>query len=270
MGPDHRRKALRQRSGLSHPPQPLLARYFDESQVYRIDHYLGKETVQNIMVFRFANGIFEPIWNRNYIDNVQITVSETLGVGHRGAYYEEAGALRDMVQNHLLQLLALVAMEPPALLYADAVRNEKVKVLGSIPVPDVDYVAKVPSAAQYAAASWTESPSRATWKRPTSRPTRRPRPTSPWAGDRQLALGRRALLHSDGQAAGHRCSRITIYFKRAPHLPFQALSVPDLSPTASSCTSSPSRASRFRSAPRCPGRMRIRNVDMEFDVRAHL
>src|SRR5690606_9389752 len=109
----------------------LLRRYFDESQVYRIDHYLGKETVQNIMVFRFANGIFEPIWNRRYIDNVQITVSEDVGVGHRGAYYEEAGALRDMVQNHLLQLLGLVAMEPPASFGADAVRNEKVKVLGS-------------------------------------------------------------------------------------------------------------------------------------------
>src|SRR5690606_1811928 len=107
----------------------LLARYFDESQVFRIDHYLGKETVQNILVFRFANGIFEPIWNRHYIDHVQITVAESIGVGHRGAFYEEAGALRDMVQNHMLQLLSLIAMEAPSSFDARAIRNEKVKVL---------------------------------------------------------------------------------------------------------------------------------------------
>ena len=105
---------------------------FDESQVYRIDHYLGKETVQNILVLRFANGIYEPIWNRRYVDHVQITVSESVGVETRGAYYEEAGALRDMVQSHLLQLVTLTAMEPPAAYDADAVRDEKVKVLRAI------------------------------------------------------------------------------------------------------------------------------------------
>ena len=105
---------------------------FTEDQVYRIDHYLGKETVQNLLVFRFANGIFEPIWNRNYIDNVQITAAETVGVENRGAYYEEAGALRDMVQNHLLQVLALTAMEPPALFDARQVRDEKQKVFHSL------------------------------------------------------------------------------------------------------------------------------------------
>jgi len=103
-----------------------------EDQVYRIDHYLGKETVQNLLVFRFANGIFEPIWNRRYVDHVQITVAEEIGVEGRGGYYEEAGALRDMVQNHLLQLLALVAMEPPIAFEAGAVRDEKVKVLRAI------------------------------------------------------------------------------------------------------------------------------------------
>ena len=109
---------------------------FDERQVYRIDHYLAKETVQNILVFRFANGIFEPIWNRRYIDHVQITAAETLGVEHRGAYYEEAGALRDMIQNHLLQLLTLTAMEPPVAFSADAVRDEKAKVLDAVrPIP---------------------------------------------------------------------------------------------------------------------------------------
>ena len=109
---------------------------FPEEQVYRIDHYLGKETVQNLLVFRFANGIFEPIWNRNYIDHVQITVAETIGVGKRGGYYEESGAVRDMIQNHLIQLLSLVAMEPPISLSAEDVRNEKVKLLRSIePIP---------------------------------------------------------------------------------------------------------------------------------------
>jgi len=110
---------------------------FDESQIYRIDHYLAKETVQNIQVLRFGNGIFEPIWNRRYVDHVQITAAETLGVEHRGAYYEGAGALRDMIQNHLMQLLALTAMEPPVSFSSDAVRDEKVKVVKAIrPIPE--------------------------------------------------------------------------------------------------------------------------------------
>jgi glucose-6-phosphate 1-dehydrogenase len=104
----------------------------DESQIFRIDHYLGKETVQNLMVFRFANGMFEPIWNRRYVDHVQITVAEELGLEGRGGYYEQAGTVRDLVQNHMLQLLALVAMEPPSTLAPEAVRNEKVKVLDAI------------------------------------------------------------------------------------------------------------------------------------------
>ena len=106
---------------------------FHESQVFRIDHYLGKETVQNILVFRFANGIFEPIWNRNYIDHVQITAAETLGVEGRGPFYEKAGALRDVVQNHVMELLSFVAMEPPSSFDAEAVRREKVKAWRAIP-----------------------------------------------------------------------------------------------------------------------------------------
>jgi glucose-6-phosphate 1-dehydrogenase len=111
---------------------------FDESQVYRIDHYLGKETVQNIFVLRFINGIFEPIWNRNYVDNVQITAAEALGVEGRGGYYEQAGAIRDMMQSHLLQLLTLTAMEPPPAFTADKVRDEKVKVLDALQFPHED------------------------------------------------------------------------------------------------------------------------------------
>jgi len=106
---------------------------FHESQVFRIDHYLGKETVQNILVFRFANGIFEPIWNRNYIDHVQITAAETLGVEGRGPFYEKAGALRDVVQNHMMELLSLVALEPPSSFEAESVRREKLKVWQAIP-----------------------------------------------------------------------------------------------------------------------------------------
>ena len=106
---------------------------FEESQVFRIDHYLGKETVQNLLVFRFANGIFEPIWNRNYIDHVQITVSETLGVEGRGPFYEKAGALRDVVQNHMMELLSLVALEPPSSFESESVRREKLKVWRAIP-----------------------------------------------------------------------------------------------------------------------------------------
>jgi glucose-6-phosphate 1-dehydrogenase len=109
-----------------------LLQYFDESQLYRIDHYLGKETVQNLLVLRFSNSLWEPLWNHNYINNVQITSSESLGVEKRGGYYDHAGALRDMVQNHLIQLVGLVAMEPPTVINADAIRNEMLKVFQSI------------------------------------------------------------------------------------------------------------------------------------------
>lgn len=115
-----------------------LSRCFKESQIYRIDHYLGKETVQNILMLRFANTIYEPIWNRNYIDNVQITIAETVGVGHRAGYYDSAGALRDMFQNHMLQMLSLVAMEPSISFDADYIRDEKVKLLRSIRPFNVD------------------------------------------------------------------------------------------------------------------------------------
>ena len=118
-----------------------LAAHFDEDQVYRIDHYLGKETVQNLMVVRFGNMLFEPLWNSQYIDHVQITVAERIGVGGRGSYYDKSGAMRDMVQNHLMQLLCLIAMEPPAKFDPDAVRDEKLKVIRALdPVPPKDLV----------------------------------------------------------------------------------------------------------------------------------
>jgi glucose-6-phosphate 1-dehydrogenase len=128
-----------------------LHAHFSEEQIFRIDHYLGKETVQNLLVFRFANSLIEPIWNRHYIDHVQITVAESVGIGSRAGYYDQAGALRDMLQNHLMQLLSLVAMEPPASLEADALRDEKVKVLRSIRPVSRRAVNSMAFRAQYAA-----------------------------------------------------------------------------------------------------------------------
>jgi glucose-6-phosphate 1-dehydrogenase len=122
---------------------------FDETQVYRIDHYLGKETVQNMMAFRFANGMFEPLWNRNFIDYVQITAAEDIGIESRASYYDKSGALRDLIQNHMLQLLCHVAMEPPVSFTAEEVRNEKVKVLQAIPEPTPEEIPEMAVRAQY-------------------------------------------------------------------------------------------------------------------------
>ena len=155
-----------------------LASAFGEPQIYRIDHYLGKETVQNLMVFRFANGIFEPVWNRRYIDHVQITVAETVGVEGRGGYYETAGALRDMVQNHLFQLLALTAMEPPNSFEADRVRDERVKVLRAIRPFTPELVAEDVVRGQYVAGAIDGKPVVGYREEPTVRPRPTPRPTS--------------------------------------------------------------------------------------------
>jgi glucose-6-phosphate 1-dehydrogenase len=132
-----------------------LIETLEESQIYRIDHYLGKETVQNILAFRFANALFEPIWDRRYIDHVQITVAEQVGVAHRGGYYEHSGALRDMIQNHLLQILSLIAMEPPTAFDADEIRNRKVDVLRAVrPIP-VDRLYRFAARGQYGG-GWLE------------------------------------------------------------------------------------------------------------------
>src|SRR6185437_3741601 len=122
---------------------------FAERDVFRIDHYLGKETVQNIVMFRFGNSLFEPVWNRNYVESVEITAAETLGVESRGDFYEETGALRDMVANHMLQLLALTAMEPPVAFDADSVREQKVQVFRSIRPMKGDDVARFTARGQY-------------------------------------------------------------------------------------------------------------------------
>ncbi len=127
----------------------LIAKSFEERQIYRIDHYLGKETVQNILFFRFANSIFEPLWNRRYIDHVQITVAESLGIENRAGFYEKAGVVRDIVQNHMMQLLALIAMEPPISFEADHIRNEKVKIYRTVRGMDSEYIDKYTVRGQY-------------------------------------------------------------------------------------------------------------------------
>ncbi len=119
-----------------------LAEYFDESQIYRIDHYLGKETVQNLMAVRFGNVLFEPLWNNHYVDHIQITVAETVGVDGRGGYYDRSGAMRDMVQNHLMQLLCLIAMEPPGQFGADEVRDEKLKVIRALQTVEPHHIVR--------------------------------------------------------------------------------------------------------------------------------
>ena len=196
-----------------------LRSVFKERQIYRIDHYLGKQTVQNIFVLRFANGVFEPLWNNRYIDHVQIAVSETVGVGHRAGYYESAGVVRDMFQNHLLQLLCLTAMEPPVAFEADAVRAEKVKVLQSIrPIPE-DAIGEWAVRGQYGpgvvegkkAPGYREEEKVATGFDDSDLCGGEVR-------DRQLAVGGRPVLRPFGQAArgAHLGDRHRVQTRAAP------------------------------------------------------
>ncbi len=152
-----------------------VASAFDESQVFRLDHYLGKETVQNLQVLRFANGILEPIWNRRYVEHVQITVAEDIGIGHRAAYYDSAGAIRDVIQNHVMQLLALVAMEAPVRFDADTIRDEKVKLLRSVRRYRPDQVSDYVVRGQYGAGWIGGKRFRPTWTRRMSPTTHAPR-----------------------------------------------------------------------------------------------
>ena len=178
-----------------------VGKVFREKQVYRIDHYLGKETVRNLMVFRFGNGIFEPLWNRRYVDHVQITVAESIGVESRGAFYEETGASRDFLQNHLMQLLSLVAMEPPAAFEADALRDEKVKVLRAIAPMTPEEVRRDVVRGQYGP-GWVGGRARPGLPLGAGgRPRVRDRDLRRGpVHDRQLALGRRAVLRPERQA----------------------------------------------------------------------
>ena len=196
---------------------------FNEEQVYRIDHYLGKETVQNVLVFRFANGIFEPIWNRNYVDNVQITVAESIGVEGRGGYYEKSGALRDMMQNHLLQLVSLTAMEPPIAFDAKAVRDQKVNLLQAIRPMQPEEVPRYVVRAQYGAGTAATRPVPAYLDENGVAPDSTTETYVAWRLeiDNWRWQGVPFYLRT-GKALPRKASEISVTFRRAPHLLFDS------------------------------------------------
>ncbi len=225
---------------------------FDESQVYRIDHYLGKETAQNILFFRFANTIFEPVWNRRYVDNVQISVTETVDVGHRAGYYDEAGVVRDMFQNHLFQLMALVAMEAPSSFNADAVRNEKAKVFESIrPIAPTDTVR-----AQYAGYAQAEGVAPGS-QTPTYAALKLYVDNWRWKGV--------PFYVRSGKALKRKASEITIEFQRPPHLMFQMPDDGSFIPNILSLVIQPDEGIHLRFEAKLPDSDDVmRAVDMDF------
>jgi glucose-6-phosphate 1-dehydrogenase len=239
---------------------------FDESQVFRIDHYLGKETVQNMLAFRFANGMFEPLWNRNYIDQVQITAAEDIGIGSRAGYYDHAGALRDLIQNHMLQLLCHVAMEPPVNFTAEEVRNEKVKVLQAIHAPSEQELAEMAVRAQYAAGHTggedvpgylEEAGVREHSHTETFAALRLEVDNWRWAG---VPFYLRA-----GKRLARKITEIAITLKPVPHLAFNQEGSLGIRPNQLILTLQPNEGVSLQLGAKIPGtRMIIRPVNMEF------
>src|SRR6202453_1202470 len=239
---------------------------FDETQVFRIDHYLGKETVQNMLAFRFANGMFEPLWNRNYIDSIQITAAEELGIGSRAGYYDPSGALRDLIQNHMLQLLCHVAMEPPVNFTAEETRNEKVKVLHAIPTPTASDIDGMAVRAQYAAGhaggedvvGYLEEPGvpeRSTTE--TYAALRLEVDNWRWAGV--------PFYLRTGKRLARKITEIAVTLKSVPHLAFSQAGSLGVQPNLLVLTLQPNEGVSLRLGAKIPGtRMSIRPVNMEF------
>jgi glucose-6-phosphate 1-dehydrogenase len=243
-----------------------LTRVFHEEQVYRIDHYLGKETVQNILVFRLANGIFEPLWNHHHVDHVQITVAESLGVEGRGRSFEEAGILRDMVQNHLLQLLTLVAMEPPAAFEADAVRDEKVKVLKALrPLADED-VDRLVVRGQYGPGRVDDHAAPGYREEPGVAPDSTVETFVALAAfiDNWRWAGVPFLLRA-GKRLPKRATEIAIHFKQAPYALFRSVGCETLEPNVLTLRIQPDEGISLGFGSKAPGQaIRIDRVQMDF------
>src|SRR4051795_2121506 len=246
--------------------QNVVSHVFREQQVFRIDHYLGKETVQNVMAFRFANFMFEPVWNRNYIDHIQITAAEDIGIGSRAGYYDNAGALRDLVQNHMLQLLTLVCMEPPASFQADKVRDEKVKVLQAITPPTPEEVRLDPVRAQYLAGVEAGEEAHG-YKEEEGVPDDSRTETYAalklevhnwrWAGV--------PIFLRTGKRLGRKVTEIAVQLKPVPHLAFQSQGSVGVQPNQLILTVQPNEGVSLSLGAKIPGSsMRIRPVNMEF------
>jgi glucose-6-phosphate 1-dehydrogenase len=239
---------------------------FNEKQVFRIDHYLGKETVQNLMAFRFANAMFEPVWNRNAIDSVQITAAEDIGIGTRAGYYDSAGALRDLVQNHMLQLLCHVAMEPPARFSADEVRDEKAKVLHAIQAPTEADIAQMAVRGQYAAGTvGGEQVSGYLDERDVPSDSN----TETYVALRLFVDNWRwagvPFYLRTGKRLARKVTEIAVTLKPVPHLGFQEDGSIGIRPNQLILTLQPNEGVSLALAAKIPGtRMRIRPVNMEF------
>ena len=243
-----------------------LSRVFRENQIYRIDHYMGKETVQNILAFRFSNGIFEPLWNQKYIDHVQILVAESLGIGSRFEYYEQSGAIRDMVQNHIMQVLCLTAMEPPVAFDADAIRDEKVKVMRAIPLFSPEDVARNTVRGQYTSGV---ADGQAV---PGYREEKGVAPDSTTETYVALKLFIENFRWADvpfyirtGKHLPARSTEVTIQFKRVPHQLYKPSETKGLVPNRLTLRIQPDEGITLKFGAKIPGAARqLSSVDMNF------
>jgi glucose-6-phosphate 1-dehydrogenase len=243
-----------------------IKKILDEPQIYRIDHYMGKETVQNLMVFRFGNGIFEPIWNRRYIDHVQITASETVGVEKRAAYYEGAGALRDMVPNHMFQLLSLVAMEPPNSFDAEAVRDEKSKILHALQPPTPEQVLSAAVRGQYGAGQLADQKVPAYRSEPGVKPDSN---TETYVAVKLAVDNWRwaevPFYVRTGKRMQSRTTEVVIRFKRPPFQLFRQTAVDRLAPNSLIIHIQPDEGISLRFGAKIPGpTVDIGDVEMKF------